>query len=129
MLDYYTLKAIHLGCVVVSIAGFAARYLLMLADSPLRGARALRVLPHVVDTVLLASAVAMAWLLGLNPLQHPWLAAKILALLAYIVLGTIALRRGRTRSARALAGLAAMLVYAYMVLVAITKSPLGPLAG
>lgn len=129
MLDYYTLKAIHVGCVVASIAGFAGRYLLMLADSPLRNARALRVAPHLIDTVLLASAVAMAWQLSLNPLHHPWLAAKIVALLVYIVLGTIALRRGRTRGARALTGLAAMLVYAYMVMVAVTKSPLGPLAG
>jgi len=129
MFDYFTLKAIHVGCVVASIAGFAGRYLLMLAESPLRGARTLRVLPHVVDTVLLASAVAMVWQLSLNPLEHAWLAAKILALLVYIVLGTIALRRGRTRGVRAGAGAAAILVYAYMVLVAISKSPLAGLAG
>ncbi len=129
MPDYATLKAIHFGCVVASIAGFAARYLLMLADSRLLAARALRVLPHVVDTLLLASALAMAWQLSLNPLREPWLGAKILALLAYIVLGAVALRRGRSRRVRALAGVAAILVFAYIVSVALTKSVYGPLGG
>lgn len=129
MLDYQTLKAIHVGCVVASIAGFVARYLLMLADSPVLAARALRVVPHVVDTLLLASALAMAWQLSLNPLRELWLGAKIVALLAYIVLGAVALRRGRSRRARSLAGAAAILVFAYIVSVALTKSVYGPLAG
>jgi len=127
--DYATLKAIHVGCVAASLAGFVFRYLLMLADSRLLAARALRVLPHVVDTLLLASALAMVWQLSLNPLRVPWLGAKILALLAYIVLGALALRRGRSRRARALAGLAAILVFAYIVAVALTKSAYGLFAG
>lgn len=124
MLDYPTLKALHLACVVASIAGFAARYALMLAGSPLLRARPVRVIPHVVDTLLLASAIAMLWQLSLNPLRVPWLAAKIVALLAYIVLGALALRRAPSARSRAFAGVAAILAFAYIVSVALTKSPL-----
>jgi len=122
--DYATLKALHVACVVASIAGFAARYALMLAGSPLLQARAVRVIPHVVDTLLLASAVAMLWQLSLNPFRVPWLAAKIFALLAYIVLGALALRRAPSARSRAIAGVAAILAFAYIVSVALTKSPL-----
>ena len=109
------LKAVHVGCVAASGAGFIARGALMLADSPLLRTRLVRIAPHVVDTMLLASAIALAVLARLSPLQHGWLAAKILALLVYIVLGSIALKRGRTRSTRAAAFVAAILVFGYIV--------------
>ncbi|MCL4746898.1 MAG: SirB2 family protein [Burkholderiaceae bacterium] len=127
-MDYATLKATHVGCAALSIAGFVLRWGLMLVDSALLRARAARVLPHVIDTVLLASALLMAWQLRIDPREAPWLAAKIIALLAYIVLGVIALRRGRTRLVRALAGGAAIAVFAYIVSVALSRSALGFLA-
>ena len=80
MPDYALLKTLHLGCAVLSISGFAARLALMISGSAVLRARLVRVLPHVVDTVLLASALAMVWLLGVNPLAEAWLAAKIVAL-------------------------------------------------
>ncbi len=125
MIDYAGLKALHAGCAAVSIAGFVARYLLMLADSPMLRARAVRVLPHVVDTVLLASALALVWQLSVNPLREAWLATKIVALLGYIVLGAIALRHGRGKVARAAAGIAAITVFAFIASVARSKSAYG----
>ena len=123
MPDYLVIKHIHATAAVISIAGFVLRYLLMLVRSPLLGARLVRVLPHVVDTVLLASALAMAWMIGALP---AWLTVKIVALLAYIVVGSIALKRGRTLAGRAVAGLVAIAIFGFIVSVAIGKSPLGP---
>jgi len=121
-------KSIHVGCVIVSLAGFGARGLLMLADSPRLNARLVRVAPHVVDTLLLASALWLCWLLGQYPFVQAWLTAKVLGLLAYIGFGTVALRRGRTKPVRVAALLAAVLAAAYVVAVALTRDPRGPLA-
>jgi uncharacterized membrane protein SirB2 len=93
--------------------------------SPVRlNARWVKIVPHVVDTLLLASAVTMAVMIRQYPLVVPWLTAKLFALLAYIVLGTIALTCGRTRRARVAAWLAAQVVFFYMVAVALTRNPL-----
>jgi uncharacterized membrane protein SirB2 len=93
----------------------------MLADSPLLQARFVRIAPHVVDTVLLASAVWLAWHLGQIPFVHAWITAKLLALLLYIGLGMFALRRGRTKRQRAAAFVAALASAAYIVAVALTR--------
>jgi uncharacterized membrane protein SirB2 len=118
---YLAVWSLHVGCAALSIAGFAARGALMLADSPWLRARFVRVAPHVVDTALLASAVWLAWFLGQIPFVNAWVTAKVLALLAYIVLGTIALRRGRSKAARGAAFAAALAVAAYIVAVALTR--------
>ena len=125
---YLTLKAVHVGCAVLSISGFALRGILMLADSPLLAARFARVAPHVVDTVLLASALWLAALTGQYPFVHGWLTAKVLALVAYIVLGTVALKRARGKATRAIAFALALCAAAYIVSVALTRDALGFLA-
>jgi len=124
---YLVAKSIHVGCVVVSLAGFGVRGLLMLAGSPWLAARFVRIAPHVVDTLLLASALWLSWLLGQYPFADAWLTAKVLGLLAYIALGTVALRRGRSKSVRVVALLGALAAAAYVVAVAVTRDPRGPL--
>jgi uncharacterized membrane protein SirB2 len=124
---YLVAKSIHVGCVVVSLAGFGARGLLMLAGSRWLSARFVRVAPHVVDSLLLASALWLAWLLGQYPFVQAWLTAKVLGLLAYIGFGTVALRRGRSRPVRVAALAAALAAAAYVVAVAISRDPRGPL--
>lgn len=121
---YPLIKDLHVACVVLSLAGFTARGGLMLAGSPLLAARFVRVAPHVIDTLLLASAAWLAWGLQQYPFVHGWLTAKVLGLIVYIVLGTIALRRGRTRAVRATAFAGALLAAAYIVAVALTRQPL-----
>lgn len=127
-MSYLAVKWLHVSCAVLSIAGFAVRGVLMLADSPLLQARFMRIAPHVVDTVLLGSAIWLALRLGQYPFADGWLTAKLLALLAYIGLGTVALRRGRTRAARAWAFAAALVAAGYIVSVALTRDPRGALA-
>ena len=95
----------------------------MLTDSVLFRARATRVVPNCLDTVLLISAIVMLWLWQVSPLQLPWLVAKIIALLVYIGLGMVAFRFARSKSARLLAWLGSIGVFVYMLGVALNKSP------
>jgi uncharacterized membrane protein SirB2 len=127
--DYALLKAIHVGAVVLSGTGFFVRGLAMLTGARWVHGRPARVIPHLVDTALLLSAFALAWTLHVSPLKNAWLAAKLVGLVGYIGLGLIALRFGRTRAVRAAAWVCALLVFAQIVSVALTKDPRGFLAG
>lgn len=115
MVGYETLRAAHVAAVVISIGLFALRGAWMVADSPLLTTRVVRILPHVVDTVLLAAGVGLAVLSHQYPFVQPWLTAKIVGLVLYIVLGSIALKRGRSRGVRILALTAALAVVAWIV--------------
>lgn len=95
----------------------------MLLDSPLRQHRLTRILPHVVDSLLLGSALTMAWLSGQYPFVNDWLTAKFFGLLTYILLGTMALKRGRNRVIRLRYFCLALLAYAYIVGVALSRNP------
>jgi len=90
--------------------------------------RAARTLPHLVDTVLLVSAIALAWMLRLSPLAAPWLLAKIIGLVLYIALGMLALKPGRPEPVRAAAFAASLITFAYIVSVAVSKNPAGLIA-
>jgi uncharacterized membrane protein SirB2 len=125
---FLVVKWIHVGSAALSLAGFAARGVLMLRDSPLLATRLARIAPHVVDSVLLSSALWLAWRTGQYPFVHGWLTAKVLALAAYIALGSVALRHGRTLRARALALAFALACAAYIVGAALARDALGPLA-
>jgi uncharacterized membrane protein SirB2 len=121
---YLLLRTIHVACVTVAAAGFLLRGAWMLQRSPLLEHRLTRTLPHINDSLLLGAAIGMAWMAQLNPLDHAWLMAKLIGLLAYIVLGSIALRRGRTPRVRALAFAGAVVGFGYIVAVALTRHPL-----
>jgi uncharacterized membrane protein SirB2 len=125
---YPLVKFVHVGCVVLSIGGFVLRGLLMLADSPLRHARWLRMAPHVNDALLLAAALTLTVLIGHYPFVDAWLTAKVFGLIAYIVLGSVALKAGRTRAVRTAAWVAALAVFGYVASVALSKDPRGVLA-
>lgn len=122
---YNGIKHLHMLLAVVSLFGFVLRGAWMLRDSPLLQQRVVRVLPHVVDTLLLATAVALAVMSAQYPLVTGWVTAKVVGLIAYIVLGVIALRRGRTRGIRITAFVAALLVFAWIASVAVSKTPAG----
>lgn len=124
-MDYGLWKLLHQGTVALSVGGFAARGIGSLSGAAWMRRRIHRVWPHLVDTLLLGSALIMAWMLQLNPLTTPWLAAKIVGLLLYIALGMVALRAGRPLAVRIGAWLAALGVFGWIVSVAITKNPLG----
>jgi uncharacterized membrane protein SirB2 len=120
-MDYSLLRGLHIGTVHATLILFLIRGFWMITDSPRLKDRWVRVVPHVNDTLLLFAAIAMLVVAGLDPIAQPWLLAKIIGLLAYIGLGTIALKRGKTKSVRVKALIAALGVFAYIMAVAITK--------
>ena len=93
----------------------------MLLDSSMLQRRWVKVVPHVVDTLLLTTALILVFWSGQYPFVQAWLTAKVVALIVYIGLGTMALKRGRTKAARVRALLAALGVFAYIVAVALTR--------
>ncbi|MGA9394970.1 MAG: SirB2 family protein [Azonexus sp.] len=121
-MTYLILKHLHVTCVVLSGLGFALRGWWMLGESPRLKARLTRIVPHVVDSLLLGSAVLMAWLSGQYPFAQGWLTAKFFGLLIYILCGTMALKRGKTKAQRSLFLVLAVTAYAYIVGVALTRS-------
>lgn len=122
-MSYLAIKHLHITCVALSGLGFLLRGWWMMRNSPRLQHRLTRILPHAVDSLLLGSALTLAALSGQYPFVQGWLTAKVLGLLAYIVLGSLALKRGRTRAGRLLSFGLALAVYAYIVAVALSRNP------
>ena len=120
-MTYALLKHIHLATIVITLALFLLRGAWRLTDSPMLQKKWVKIVPHTNDAILLAAAIGMLIVAQLNPLDHGWIMAKIIALLAYIVLGTIALKRGKTALQRNLAFIGALAVVGYMLAVAVSK--------
>ena len=127
-MDYTLLRLLHIGTVYVTLVLFLLRGVWMLLDSPRLQQRWVKIVPHINDTLLLAAAIGLLVVGGIDPREQPWLIAKIIGLLAYIGLGTLALKRGRTKAIRVKAFLAALGVFAYIVAVAVTKQVIPGLA-
>ena len=123
-MSYILLKHLHLTCVALTFILFSLRGFWMLSESALLQKKWVKITPHIIDTLLLGSAISLAITLQTSPFEHTWLLAKIVGLLVYIVLGTVALKRGKTKPIRMTAFVLALLTFGYIVKVALTKSPL-----
>ena len=121
---YESLRDVHVVLATLTIAGFILRGGWMLTASPMLSRRFVRVAPHVIDTLFLATGIILIVQLQLPVLQTGWLMAKLVGLIVYIVLGAMTLRPGRGERARLLAFTGALLAFAYVVNTAITKSAL-----
>jgi len=125
---YILVKYVHVASVVLSLTGFFLRGILMIRASPLMNARWIRVLPHINDTILLVAALSLAVMSDQYPFVVGWVTAKVLGVIAYIMLGSMALRAGSTRRMRIACWLAALAVFGWIVSVALTRQPAGFLA-
>lgn len=125
---YAAFKHIHLLTVALSLGLFTLRGIWMLLDSDKLQKRWVKIVPHIIDTLLLVSAIGLMFQINQYPFSEGWLTAKLLGLIAYIVLGTIALKRGKTKGTRVIALVAAFGVIAYIVGVAIHRNALSWLA-
>ncbi len=123
LMVYLILKYAHVLAATLTISGFMLRGYWMMSESLMLQHRLVKVAPHIVDTVFLLAGLGMILQLQLNPLTQPWLLAKFAGLLAYILLGTMAIKRGQTKQIRTLAFVGAVAVFAYIAGVALTKSP------
>lgn len=129
MLELYPhIKWLHIACVVLSGSLFAVRGALALSGWPHARHIGLRALSWAIDSMLLLAAMLLAWLTHQYPFVQPWLTAKVLLLLLYIGLGTVALRPGAAPRFRAGAYAAALAVFLTIVSVALARNPWGWLA-
>jgi uncharacterized membrane protein SirB2 len=119
---YETLKLVHVGTAILTISGFILRSYWMSTGSSKLQLKAVRILPHIVDTVFLLSGIALIVTLNLPVLSQNWLLMKFVALVAYIVLGAIALGRGKTMQSRTTSFVLALATFAYIAGVALSKS-------
>ncbi len=120
---YAEVKLLHMACAAISYGLFFLRGFWKLRQSPWWHLPWVRILPHGVDTLLLASALALAFMSSQYPLAQAWLSAKVVGLVLYIGLGMVAFRFGRRRSTVLSAWIGAQLVFAYIVGVAVSKHP------
>jgi uncharacterized membrane protein SirB2 len=128
MIEFYPeIKLVHVCAVIASGSLFLVRGLAVNAGATWAMAAPLRYLSYAIDTVLLTAALMLSTILRMYPFVHSWLTAKVLLLVVYIVLGSFALKRGRTRRARIACYAAALLVFAAIVTIARAHDPLGPL--
>ena len=121
-------KMVHVICVAISYILFFLRGVWLVRGSPVMRQRWVKVAPHVTDTLLLASAVALAIGIGQYPGTDAWLTAKVLGLVLYIGLGMVSFRFSKTLHVRIAAWLGAQLVFFYIVATALTRNPLPFLA-
>jgi uncharacterized membrane protein SirB2 len=126
MLDFYPqIKLIHIAAVLLSGGLFFLRGLALHLGGRWPMAAPVRYSSYAIDTVLLVAALILAAMLHQYPFVHGWLTMKVVLLVVYIVLGSFALKRGRTRTIRVLCWLAALVVYAFIITVARAHHPAG----
>lgn len=129
MIEFYPqIKWVHVAAVLGSGSLFFVRGLALNAGARWAMAAPLRYLSYSIDTVLLTAALMLATMLHQYPFVHGWLTTKVLLLVAYIVLGSYALKRGQTRAVRVGCWLAALTIYVIIISVARAHHPLGVLA-
>jgi uncharacterized membrane protein SirB2 len=126
---YPQLRTLHIACVLLSGALFFARGASVLTGAAWPMRKAVRLASYAIDTVLLAAALALVAALPMALFANGWLTTKIVLLLAYIALGTFALKRARTQRSRALCFVGAVALFLFMISVARAHHPLGVLAG
>ena len=124
-MSYMALKHAHMMFALISIVLFMLRAWIAVPSPARIKSKVLKVLPHIIDTLLLILGVWLAVMMKYNPMGNsPWLAAKIIGVVLYIIVGTIAIKRGKTARQRLIATLAAIVIFAYIYGAAMTKSPL-----
>ena len=120
---YPWIKLIHVSMVTITTCFFIIRFFWMIKYPALLQQAWVKKFPPIIDTTLLASGITMAVLSHQYPLQQPWLTAKVAALIAYIVLGMIALKWGSTMRIRIIAGIFALASVGYIISSALSRSP------
>jgi uncharacterized membrane protein SirB2 len=126
MIEFYPqIRFVHILAISLSGSLFALRGLGMLAGARWPQAFVARYLSYTIDTVLLTAALMLVAILPAAMFANHWLTVKLVLVVAYVVLGVFALRRGRSRTIRATCYVAALLVFATIVGIARMHHPLG----
>jgi uncharacterized membrane protein SirB2 len=119
---YLTVKSIHILCVSLTLLLFFLRGIWMLQNHPRLQQRWVKIVPHLIDSVLLLSGITLVVTIHQYPFVNHWLTAKLFALLLYIILGHLALKRGKTKTIRLIAWISALGIFTYIVTVALKRT-------
>jgi uncharacterized membrane protein SirB2 len=122
---YLQLRNAHMLFALISVSIFTLRGLLMLAGSARVQSPWLKYTSYTVDTMLLTAALILTTIIHQYPFQTGWLTMKVVLLVVYVVLGSIALKRGGTKAVRATAFGAALVTVVFLYTVARAHHPLG----
>jgi uncharacterized membrane protein SirB2 len=126
MIEFYPqILWMHIAAVTASGSLFALRGLPIPAGSRWGMSAPVRYLSYGIDTILLTAALMLVTILPGAMFANGWLATKLILLIAYVVLGSFALKRGRTPKTRRVCYIAALVVFATMVGIARAHHPLG----
>lgn len=119
---YTLIKVVHMTCAMLSVLGFLGRGILKIQGSAIVEKKLVKILPHVIDTLLLVSAITLVIMSGQYPWVAPWVGAKIVGLVVYIGLGVVVMRTAKTQQIRIIAFALALITAAYIFMVAGTKT-------
>ena len=122
---YPWVKLVHVSLVGCNGLLFAARGVAVLAGRAWPMQSRCRKLSYAIDTLLLVAGLTLWLILRLNPMRDSWFGVKLLLLVLYIVAGSLALKRSRTRSVQCMSFGCALALYVLIASVAITHRPLG----
>lgn len=121
---YMMAKHLHLTAVGLSILLFILRFVWSQFAPAILQKKWLKIVPHIVDTVLLASAIWLCIILSQYPFVQSWLTFKVFGVIAYILLGLVALKWAKSTIGRWAAFIGALVVLMATAMVAVTKQPL-----
>lgn len=119
------IKLIHMSAAAITISLFIMRMYWVMTDSGMMKKKWVKILPHVNDTVLLGAAIYLSVTIYQYPFVHHWLTAKVIALFAYIIFGSFALKRAKTKQQKLIFFFLAVLMFAYIIMVAMTRTVTG----
>jgi uncharacterized membrane protein SirB2 len=118
---YPVIKHLHLTLVAASVLFFIVRFVLHLRESPVMEKKLIKIAPHVIDTFLILSGLTLCVIIKQYPFEDPWLTEKLGAVLAYILLATIALKANRNKLFKTFAALGAIAWVVYAAKLAVFK--------
>ena len=121
---YMMAKHLHLTAVGLSILFFVFRFIWSQFDATALSKKWVKILPHIIDTVLLASAIWLCFILSQYPFVNAWLTFKVIGVVLYIVFGLFALKKAKTKLSKWGFFVAALAVLMATAMVAVTKQPL-----
>ena len=117
------IKIFHVTLAILTGISFLSRGLARLRSNRPIQAKWLRIVPHIIDTFLLLTAVLLVIQLGYDPLTESWLLVKIVMLLSYVAFGIAMMRANVTYRVRVSLFALALCCYGYIVGVALTRNP------
>lgn len=122
---YFALKHTHLLAIALSAILLSIRYALIMANSPKTEIKALKIMPHAVDTVIIVSGIALVFFMGFIPFTggSEWFTEKVTCILAYFALSFFTVRVAKGKLIRTFAFFGALGWLFMAGRIAVTKVP------